>query len=851
LAEILIWVFFFLIAIIAGVFLLAIFWQYRLQNDFKTIFGRLRQVQQLAGQRRVESSDYAVDDPEPYGSLTERLVRQIDVVDSAVKELLQRYGELHTSFRAISMWTWKTLPRFPLDIYNLRKKGVQLGKDTEETAASLEAVERIRGELDRQAWKVAGEARLALEDALEASRILGDLGGGGVQDPLLATNIEDGRHWERQLRGQVPAYFMGGDEAAVRTQADKHTVAQVYRIVDQARPAVEELLKKAQTWQQQRLALEDVLQRLPDDFRQLSDELAALEGSPKHPIAWDKTRGPQAGLRSQIERMGDIKKKRTLDQLESDRAAAEKLVEKVKELAAHTAEIKQEHEEFVNLLEQPDLAQGLEWARSTQKLAAKVGSYHPDNWPAENAVVGLKDDLKTLDESHQRLAWDSETTSVRESELPDLLAEARKLEKLHTDLRPRAASIQARLTQVQAAERETRDELNRTKALLNQAVPLLGTNPLLTPNAVKEAEQLRQEIEPIIAELDNPATGVIDKKKQKTMVFLRKADQAGARWLGILETDLGIKKDSLSKKVERLNSIALLEEPALEEARNLLGVVRPVRETIHAEGGSAGEDTGNKPGDEKGLMGVFKRRGKEDDTASGSTPTVEGVTLADAVSQLKQRNEAWQRCVAVLRALDDIDKPLLERYAKAIEQREAARQITAKAIELIPDGKGWPPTQQTINLERQQLIKLEQRWEALQQTPNRAIQVVGTLGALSDEYQSLANTVRQLVEKAQQEQTRFVDLESRLAESKHIWSQTLLEQEGNRMAQDEIKAMLAQADNELEAIRQRYESGALPYNQTFQALRGLCQKVDGAQIPLDSQWEVDINGEKVPRDINQ
>ncbi len=184
-ADILIWIIIFLVAIIAAVFILAIFWQYRIQNDLKSIFGTLRQVQLSAGQKRAESSDYAVDDPEPYGSLTERLLRQIDVVDSAVKELMQRYGELHTAYRSVSLWTWRTLPRFPVDIYNLRKQVNQLAKDTSETAGSLEAVERIRGELDRQAWKVAGEARLALEDDLEAARILGDLGNNGVQDPLL------------------------------------------------------------------------------------------------------------------------------------------------------------------------------------------------------------------------------------------------------------------------------------------------------------------------------------------------------------------------------------------------------------------------------------------------------------------------------------------------------------------------------------------------------------------------------------------------------------------------------------------------------------------------------------------
>ena len=845
-ADILIWVLLVLVAVVVAIFLLAIFWQYRMQNNLKTVFGKLRLVQQSAGQKRAESGDFTVNDPEPYGSLAERLLRQIDVVDSALNELLRRYGVLQTSYRSISAWTWRTLPRFPLDIYNLRKQVIQLEKDTQETTHSLEAVERIRGELDQQGWRVAGEARQTLEDDLNAGRILGELQVAGVHDSLLETTVQDARHWEQILRGQVPAYFMGGDESEVQSQADKHTVAQVFRLIDQAGPAVQELVKKAQTWQQQRTALEEVLHKLPEGFRQLADEVAALESGPKHPVAWDKTRGPLSGLRLQIEHIGDIKKKRTLDQLVNDQVTADKLVKKVQELSAQTAEVKQEHEEFLKLLEYPDLAQGVEWSRGAQKLANQVGSYHPDNWPAEHAVGALKDELKSLDESHQRLAWDSEATPVRESELPELLEEARKLAQMHESLRPRAASIQARLAQVQTSEREIRDSLSRTKALLNQAVPLLGANPLLTPNAVKEAEQLRQEADPLAAEVENPAVGTIDKKKQKALAFMRKTDQAGARWLGILVTDLENKKESLAKKVARLNSIALLQEPVLEEASSLVGQVPPVRETAQAGGGQAGSEPENKPSEDKGLKSVFRRRGKEETALTGSKHSVEGVSLADAVGQLKQKNEEWQRCISLLRAIEDIEKPVLERYAKAIEQRESARQLTAKSLELIPDERGWPPTQQSMIVERQQLIQVEKRWEALHQTPSRAIQVVSTLGALSEEYQGLANRIRQIVEHAQQEQTRFVDLEARLEESKHLWNQTMLEQEGNRAAQDDVRDMLAQADAELASIRERYGRGELPYNQAFQALRGLCQKVDSALIPLDNQWEVDINGEKVP-----
>jgi hypothetical protein len=850
-ADILIWIFITLVALVAAVFLLAVYWQHRIKETLKGVFGTIRQAQQFAGQKRAERAGYSPEDPEPYGSLAEKLQRQLDIVDSAVNELMRRYGELQTAYRTVSLWTWKTLPSFPLDIYALHKQVAQLKMDTQETVGSLQAVDRFKEELDQQGLKVAGEVRQTLEQDLKAGCILGDLQSAGVQDPLLEKTIEDIQNWERILRNQAPAYFMGGDEAAIKNQADKHTVAQVFRVVDQARPAVDEMLKKAQDWQQQHDDLERVLRKLPDGLRQLSDDVDDLENGTIHPVTWDQTRGPLTGLRSQIERIGEIKKKRTLEQIVSECASAEKLNTKMQELTTHAAEIKQAHEEFIKIMEMPDIARGVAWTRNAQRLAVQTNNYPPDNWPAEHGVGSLQNELKALDESHQRLTWDSPAAPVRETELPALLEEARKLEKLHTSLRPRAASIQARLSQMQADERETRNSLNSAKALLNQATPLLSANPLLTPNAVMEAEQLRAEVDPLAAEVEAPGTGLVDKKKQKAQVFLRKADQMGAKWLEILLNDLDTKKDSLAKRVENLNSIALLEEPVVEEADKLVEDVKPRRETIPAGGSSGAGEAAKKPGDEKGILGIFRRRSKEETVPSGQKRSLEGISLADAISQLKQKNEEWQHCVSLARAMDDIEKPIMERYAKAIEQREATRQLTAKAIELIPDGRGWPPNQQNMVCERQQLIQLEKRWEALHQNPSKAIQVVSTLGALSEEYQALGSRERQLVERAQQEQTRFVDMESRLEESKHLWNQTLQEQEGNRTIQDAIRDMLAGIDTERSSIQKNYQNDSISYNQALQDLRGLSLKVDGMLIPLDNLWDVDINGNKVAKGSGQ
>ncbi len=301
-----------------------------------------------------------------------------------------------------------------------------------------------------------------------------------------------------------------------------------------------------------------------------------------------------------------------------------------------------------------------------------------------------------------------------------------------------------------------------------------------------------------------------------------------ARWLERLETDLDLRRETLAKKLAALQAIAPLEDAAVAEGQKL---APPAAEP---PAGRKGRRSSRKKDAEAAKSNVAERGTRRTATA-----------LSGVVTAIKRSSEEWQRCLAAQRALEDLEGPVLERYQNAEGQRTEARRLVKRALELIPEQRSWPPTGQTLGGERGQLDSLEKQWSVLQSTPTRAIQVVSKLGSLSEQYSTLAGRIRQIVERAEQEQKKINELEAHLEESKQIWNELRDANPENGVMRSEINILTQETDQDLEALRQRYLTSNIPYNQILQNVRALCQKLDSAQIEVGDGRLVDINGDVV------
>jgi predicted nucleic acid-binding Zn-ribbon protein len=804
-------------------YLLVLYWERKTTKDLNTARSKQRHLHSRMLSIRDNMGNYSPDDPEPFGSMAADIIKRLSEVDDSLRLLYDRYLHLKETSRELHWRDPRSILNMPFTWFTIQKGATTLLSDQQSVEERLSEIGILLNKLESQGLDVAQLTRQIYEEDQSALKVLTRLKSAEIQDPKLDSTYQTARDWENKLAAQVPVYFMSVDEATIKEKADKTTISKVYRIIDEARPEINTIVKDAHDWERQYEALEKALVTLTDSYRSLNAKVSELESLETYPIDWDQTRSKLSKWRQQIEVIGTIKKRRTLENLTRELEEANHLDPQLQDHLEHCRRLETKRKEIENLLTNPDIQQGEEWLRRIQKFTGDVKKYDPENWSRSEGAGRLEEDLHALVERQERLQIKHAQTPLQESEVDFLLEDLRQLESLHKALRPRVASIQIRYKDIQESERNAKDLIGRSRSLLNQSAALIGSNNYLSGFAASEVEQMQEDLEELADALEQPGAGTVEKKAQRANALFRKIEQASNRWLEKLEDGLDIKKKVLAEKLDLVSVIAPLDEPAMAEAERLLA-----RDPQPASGKKSSLLTG-LPFSEK-ISSEVKRRQREQ------------LSLADAVAELKHKNDEWQKSISVTRAVEDIERPLLERYHAAELHAEETREKLQLAMNVISEDRAWPPTTMRLNTEVRQYEELEKRWENLKLEPCRAIQLISKISDLSEAYQELTNRINQILEKAQDEQRKALDYERRLGESMRMWQYQMQSYANNIAARDEIQNLLADAEAEAEEIRQKYLRGSIPFIHVLQSFRLLCQKVEGAQIPLEGDQMIDING---------
>jgi len=367
--------------------------------------------------------------------------------------------------------------------------------------------------------------------------------------------------------------------------------------------------------------------------------------------------------------------------------------------------------------------------------------------------------------------------------------------------------------------------------LLNQGISLAGSNPVLS-EAISEFDQFRSAIDPLLEELNTPNYGVLEKKTQKAIALINRVEQVTNRWLIKLNADLRTKQDILHTIVSKLQEIGTLEDPAILEGQRFVEAI-PVKRTVEVE-------------TTKGALSIAKSI-KDKLTRSGESPS-EALPMSEAIKEIKLSNEDWQHYVIIIKALEDIEGPVLEMSEKLEQSRANTQQLLSRASEVMPEARSWPPVNQSLGGERGQFVALERKYLNVKKEPLKAIQIVTRLSSLSDEYQQLASKVRQVIENAEKDQSRILEQDTHLEEVKGLWKELRNANPGNTFMKDDIQILLQSADQQMDAIKDKYKRGGLPYNQTLQNIRALYQNLSSAVVTYDNETTIDINGEIANRE---
>jgi DNA repair exonuclease SbcCD ATPase subunit len=878
-----------LLATLGGLYLLVRYWRNRTQQDLKHNRSEMRGFQNRLRQILMTIQSYQGNGGEPYETRLVELQEQADEINARLAELERKNVASQEGMRQVAANRWQATVGGPFFWYQLRRQVRGMADDRQEIATALEQAEGLQTAIGHLPWDVAQRARQVGELQQRVDALLEQIQSRGVQGEAIQSAASQAAQSRADL-SQVPEAFYKADENALLEQVDQAAVIQVHGLLEKALPLLENLLSQLHTWEhqqseaaakvalmrqslqssgqalsemlpgldlsgmqsqldqlqatagdlqrsldglkvehlpsvaaeatrvhkaaqdiearskvarQQLAELGDLLAELNGGLKQTATQLAALGTHSVRPVIWAQSRAQLTELSGQAKRVGPASQARTPEKLVQDVEAARRLSQQQKELYQHTQEVATHHEELVTLLASPGLNQGAVFRQQVQSLLAKVQEYAVENWARGDGVNRLPEELRYFDEGLQTVARDLQEP-VAESEISSRLDEARQLEQFQARLHERVEHIQARLGEIQQMEQQAQNQAAAMRAALNQAALLVSSNPFLEGLATGELGRLQKSLDLVENELENRQQGVVEKKAHNVEVLMGRAEQASQGWLDRLNKEIDGLKSTLARQVSELQGIAALDEQPVAEAQRLL---------------SSPQSFG----------------------ASGFGGT--SLARPDAIIlELRRRSEYWQACKAGANALQDIAGPLLEAYQSAGQERQAARQLFSELNDWLRSSRGWPPTSVDLDTERQELERLDGQWNGLRQQRARAIQLVKQYAGLEGTYRSLSERVHLAGEKAADERQKMEGLESEIDEMMQAWEQLRQNYRENQVTAGEIRRLLGDVDNERNQLKRQARQDIRSYDQILQGLQSLNRRLRLAQVSIDENHVIDVNG---------
>lgn len=878
-----------MLLIVGGSYWLARSWRSKAVQEIELAKSELGQAESRQQSLAKGLVLHSPNDPEPYGPKVRSLQIKLQAIELDLQALGEGYNNIQARLSRQGLTPLQAVVGAPLSLFDLRREIATQRRAVEEQQLALAEAEESVRVIDRLPWEVTRLTRQSQERGEQIRKIVEEM----QRRNLKGTAMEKATEQDGQLRAwlaQIPLYFFSSDEAKVLEGADKEAVIAAYAMLRKIRPDQEKMLAQLHGWEkqygeaqqktaqmQQRLAtleaalelapagldldasrkqfkgmrviaqnlqaalgraeieslgaisteservsqaadeLEQTLRRarsqtadlegsmaeLAQHTRELSAQITTLGSSRIHPVVWKRSSTGLLSLNQGARAIGPIDKPRTPEALEQDLAEVKRLNSEALNLRDHCQQVAEQHAELLALLGGAELSQAGLWQQNALIQAKRVSEYDPQNWPRADAVTALPGELQALGEGLQQFVTGNPAEPVLEDEIADRLGKTRQLASTIQVLRGRMNLVEIRLAALQQSENESHEQLEAGKKTLVQVAYLARSNPFLG-GAVQEIDRLQSQLDSLGDELALRQRGTVESKVRKITVAVTKTEQALNSWLDRLNQDTQSKTKAITACLTRLGSIAPLDDPPVAEAQRLL---------------TSGPPYG----------------------ASGYSQKSQFM-LDALVRELKQRSDYGQACAAGLRALEEIEKPVVETYNAASQNR---RQLHEQANEIsawLRQTQAWPPTSVDLKAEQKEIASLDTQWENFKAQPVRGIELVKRLGGLSNEYQRSAERVRRLAEQAGKEQDTAETLVREIDQFSQLWEKQFYAQRDNRPAREDIRGLLDQISQELYRIKSQYRERVLDYTRVLQALQTLQRKARLHQVALDDAHVIDVNG---------
>jgi hypothetical protein len=878
-----------MLLIVGGSYWLARSWRSKAIQEIELAKSELQQAESRHQNLIKGFKLHSPDDPEPYGPKVKLLQTRLQDIETELQASSEGYHNIQPRLLQQGLSPLQAVVGAPLSLFDLRREITIQRRAVESQQIALAEAEESLRVIDRLPWEVSRLARQSQERGEQIRKSVEGMQRRNIQ----GTAMENAAEQEGQLRAwlaQIPPNFYSDDEVKVLEGADKEAVIAVYAMLRKIRPDQEKMIAQLHGWEkqfgeaqqktaqmQQRLAsleaalesapamldldagrkqfqgmrviaqnlqaalgraeieslgaisaeservsqaadeLEQTLQlahtqsadlvvamaELDQHTREVTAQITSLGSSKIHPVVWTRSSTALLQLNQGARAIGSIDKQRTPEALEHDLIEVQQLSSETLILRDHCQQVADQHAELLALLGGVEFSQAGLWQQNALTQAKRVSEYDPQNWTRTDAVSGLPGELQTLGTGLQQFVTGNPAEPVLEDEIADRLGKTRQLALDSQALRGRMNLIEARLAALQQAENESHEQLEAAKKTLVQVAYLVRSNPFLG-GAVQEIDRLQSQLDSLGDELNLRQRGTVETKSRRITAAATKTEQALNCWLDRLNQETQTKVKAITACLTRLDSIAPLDDPPVVEAQRLLASGPPY--------GVSGY----------GQKSQFK--------------------LDALVREFKQRSDYGQACAAGLRALEDIEKPVVETYNMASQNRQQLKEQANEISAWLRQTQTWPPTSVDLRAEQKEIATLEGQWGAFKAEPVRGIELVKRLGGLSNEYQRSAERVRRLAEQAGKEQDTAETLVREIDHFSQLWEKQFYAQRDNRPAREDIRGLLDQISQELYRIKSQYRERVMDYARVMQALKTLQRKARLHQVALDDSHVIDVNG---------
>ena len=544
--------------------------------------------------------------------------------------------------------------------------------------------------------------------------------------------------------------------------------------------------------------------------------LACFEDNKNLRIQWSQCSPLYQQVQTQLSEINTISQPYTYEMLMEGVQKAQVVFSGLKPLRAKMQQTLQDFNALLSARERFFQSNWDAFIEKAKEVENHLLEYHPRNFTHRDWVMNYSKRRVEMDSRYFQMRNILEREFIDENQVTEIKNNLLELINTLETFQDQTNQLLDEYYTIKSQEQQATELLRNSRRDFLRITALVTSHPVLREKAEKEIVQYDHQFDLREAEIQDKQKDLVGKKLQRTLELVAAIEQAGNRWLKIIEKEAWSIANGLSERILEIEEVLQISDPILVRGKELVNQ----RDTI----------LGKNLQEQK----VYR--------------------FEELLLEMKRRFDYWSECNSLSKQIiEQIELPVLGVYQECVGLKREAEQRLKQLEGNLPDQRQWPPNSIELSHERRELQILEDKWEYLKEQPYPTIQIVRLLSDLNGGYRGLISKFIQYQQWIQQEQNRIQRIEEDIQRLDRQW-----EMQANRYnylpeIYRQIYELRLKNQEELESIRRYWltntsrKSPAMDYDIVLKKLIEISRNLATARIAIktaDGRFEsMDINGQ--------